>query len=85
MPLNRSLFDRKGNIYDVVAGTFIVVGLTRDNFGSLDKAYIKQFSEHFHDPERFVKVGNQIFVTRIAQNQPKQDNVKQKEHSEPEL
>ncbi len=84
LPLNRALCDDDGKIYDVIAGTFIVSGLTEDNFGSLDKAYIKQFSEHFHDPERFVKVGNQIFVTRIAQNQEKQDHVKQKEHNEPE-
>lgn len=84
MPLNRSLCDEDGKIYDVIAGTFIVSGLTEDNFGSLDQAYIKQFSEHFRNPERFMKIGNQIIVTRMAQNQQKQDHVKQKEHSEPE-
>ena len=35
LPLNRALRDEDGDIYDVVAGTFLVVGLTDDSFGSL--------------------------------------------------
>ena len=35
LPLNRALRDEDGDIYDVVAGTFMVVGLTDDSFGSL--------------------------------------------------
>jgi len=32
---NRALRDDEGNIYDVVAGTFLIVGLGDENFGSL--------------------------------------------------
>lgn len=35
LPLNRALRDEDGDIYDIVAGTFMVVGLTEDSFGSL--------------------------------------------------
>ena len=31
LPLNRALRDEDGDIYDVVAGTFMVVGLTDDS------------------------------------------------------
>ena len=36
LPLNRALRDESGEIYDIVAGTFAIVGLTDDSFGSLD-------------------------------------------------
>ena len=36
LPLNRALRDADGEIYDIVAGTFAIVGLTDDSFGSLD-------------------------------------------------
>lgn len=35
LPLNRALWDDTGEMYDIVAGNLIVVGLTEDNFGSL--------------------------------------------------
>jgi hypothetical protein len=35
MELNRALRTEEGEIYDIVAGTFLVAGLTEDNFGSL--------------------------------------------------
>ena len=36
LPLNRSLRDDEGEIYDVIAGSFIVAGITEDSFCSLD-------------------------------------------------
>ena len=47
MPLNRALRDEDGDIYDVVAGTFMVVGLTDDSFGSLTVEQMQKFSDHF--------------------------------------
>ena len=35
LPLNRAIRDDDGQIYDVVAGSFLVVGLTEESFGSL--------------------------------------------------
>ena len=35
LPLNRSLRDEDGEIYDVVAGTFLVVGLGEESFEGL--------------------------------------------------
>ena len=32
LPLNRALRDDNGEIYDIVAGTFLVTGLTDDSF-----------------------------------------------------
>ena len=47
LPWNRPLFDEEGNVYDVIAGTFLVVGLTEDDFGSLTEEQIKKYTEIF--------------------------------------
>ena len=43
----RPLFDEDGNIYDVIAGTFLVVGLTEDDFGSLTDEQIHRYTDMF--------------------------------------
>lgn len=69
LPLNRALIDDdSGEIYDIVAGTFLVTGLTEDNFGSLNEDQIKKFSERFRHPEAFLQMGNHII--RIIQDVP---------------
>lgn len=65
LPPNRALYDEDGQVYDIVAGQFLVVGLTEDNFGSLTEEQIKKFSDRFHSPEGFMRIGNQILVFPI--------------------
>lgn len=60
LPLNRALRDEDGDIYDIVAGTFMVVGLTEDSFGSLSDQLAEQFMDKFKTPEQFVHVGEKI-------------------------
>lgn len=47
LPWNRPLVDNDGFIYDVIVGTFLVTGLTDDNFGSLSQELIKKYTEYF--------------------------------------
>ena len=47
LPWNRPLFDEDGNLYDIIAGTFLVVGLTEDDFGSLTDEQIRKYTELF--------------------------------------
>lgn len=67
MTPNRALYDEDGRLYDVVAGQFLVVGLTEDNFGSLTDEQIKKYSDRFHTPEGFMRLGGQIIVIPIAE------------------
>lgn len=41
LPLNRALYDDRGQVYDAIAGTFLVVGLTEDDFTSLTPEQIE--------------------------------------------
>ena len=40
--------DDDGDIYDMIAGDFLVGGLGEDDFCSLSPELMKQFEEHFH-------------------------------------
>jgi len=65
LPLNRALRDDNGEIYDVVAGSFLVVGLTDEDFGSLSPDQMKTFEEKFHSPEVFVRMGRGIMAVPL--------------------
>lgn len=60
--LNRSLRTEDGELYDILAGDFLVTGLTEDDFGSLSPELMKQFEEKFHQPEMFVRMGRSIMA-----------------------
>lgn len=55
LPLNRALRDDAGEIYDIIAGTFLVVGLTEEDFCSLSPELIQHFTERFKRPEAFAR------------------------------
>lgn len=65
LPLNRALMDEDGDIYDIIAGTFLVVGLGEEDFCSLSDEYIKKFSERFKRPEKFKERRGKIIMQRI--------------------
>ena len=45
LELNRGLRDENGEIYDIVAGTFLVVGLGEEDFASLSPELIQKYTE----------------------------------------
>jgi len=47
LPWNRPLFDENGDIYDIITGTFLVVGLTEDDFCPLTDELIQKYTEVF--------------------------------------
>ena len=64
-PFNRVLRDEDGDIYDVIAGTFLIVGLSVDNFTSLSDEYVKLFSEKFAVPELFLNMDGRFIVIQM--------------------
>ncbi len=64
-PFNRSLRDEQGNVYDYIAGTFLIVGLGEEDFTSLPPELIAHFSEMFESPEIMLNLGGQIIIVRI--------------------
>ena len=63
--LNRGLRDENGEIYDIVAGTFLVVGLGEEDFASLSPELIQKYTEQFKTPERFMQINGNIVVLPV--------------------
>ena len=57
LPWNRALREENGDIYDIIAGNFLIVGLTEESFGSLSGELLEKYRTLFKYPER-------IYVSR---------------------
>ena len=71
LPLNRALRDEDNNIYDIVAGPFLVVGLGESNFTSLTPALMEKYKKLFQCPEAFMKRGECLTVIPMPEPQVK--------------
>ena len=68
--LNRGLRDEHGEIYDIMAGTFLVVGLSEDSFTSLTPEQVQKYTEHFKQPEQFISLNGQIIALPVEPENP---------------
>ena len=75
LPLNRALRDEDGHVYDIIAGTFLIAGLSEDNFCSLDDVQMEKYSALYKTPELFMRLGNRTLVIP-AEEKPKPDKEK---------
>ena len=48
---NRGLYDEGGNILELIAGTFVVVGLGEENYRSLTEEEAEKYYQEFRKPE----------------------------------
>ena len=71
LDLNRGLRDENGELYDIMAGTFLVVGLGEEDFASLSPELAQKYMEHFRQPEQFISLGGQIIALPV---EPERDN-----------
>ena len=76
LPLNRALRDEHGEAYDVIAGTFLVVGLDEEDFGSLSPDLAEKFEKKFHQPEDFIRLGRRMLVVRVPDEAVRTDEKK---------
>ena len=76
LPLNRALRDESDEVYDVVAGTFLVVGLDEEDFGSLSPNLAEKFEKQFHQPESFIPLGRRMLVVPVPDEAVRTDEKK---------
>ena len=68
LPLNRALRDDHGQIYDVVAGTFLITGLSEDDFASLSPELIAKYEKRFKHPEMFIPFDGKLAVVPVKEH-----------------
>ena len=61
LELNRALYS-KGQVYDIVAGPMLVVGLSDEDFRDLTDEEVEKYTEMYAQPEYFVIVNGRIHV-----------------------
>lgn len=83
LPLNRALRDENGEIYDIVAGNFLIVGLGEENFTDLPDDLISKFKEQFKSPEKFVRIAGKFFA--IKEPVPNESEPQKRSQAEPEI
>lgn len=64
--LNRALRDEEEQIYDVVAGTFLIAGLGKEDFISLTPEQMEHFMQYFQTPEQFRMTNGKILVSPMG-------------------
>ena len=62
MELNRALRDDDGEIYDAIAGPFLIVGLGDEDFTSLSDDLIEKYRDIFAQPEVFIRTNSGFLV-----------------------
>ena len=60
-------------MYDVIAGTFLVVGLGEEDFVSLSPELAQKYEEEFHQPEAFLPLGRRLMVIPVPDESVQND------------
>lgn len=67
LPLNRALRGEDGEVYDIIAGTFFIVGLGEEDLCSLSPELLKKYDKLFHAPELFTHVNGTIVSEKVSE------------------
>lgn len=70
LELNRALYDGRGQVYDVVSGTFVIAGLGDGCFTSLPEDMIEKYAQRFQTIEVYAQVGNRTVMFQVPQYAP---------------
>ena len=73
LPMNRALRDEHGQTYDVLTGSFLVVGLGKEDFASLSPELAQKYEEEFHQPEAFLPLGRRLMVIPVPDESVQND------------
>lgn len=65
LELNRALRDENDKVYDILAGTFLIVGLGEEDFASLSTEHQEKYLKLFEFPEVFLAARGSILAIRI--------------------
>ena len=60
MEPNRTLYDDDNEIYDIIVGPFLVVGIGEDEFIDLTPEQQYKYAETFEPPERFEYINDRL-------------------------
>ncbi len=69
LPLNRALRDEDGDICNIIAGTFVIVGGGRNSYESLTEEMAKKYADAYRTPERIDHVNGKFLVSPMPRGE----------------
>lgn len=60
---NRALRDERGKVYDIICGTFLIVGLGEEDFTDVPEELMQKYLDMYDVHDEFVKIGRTIFLS----------------------
>lgn len=54
MPLNRAIYDKYGNVLDIIAGPAFICGCGGESFSSLSEKQAARYIKQFYLPQNFI-------------------------------
>ena len=71
LELNRGIYDDQGELAEVIAGTFLILGNGEDGFTSLSTEMKEKYTKEFEKPERFYKLAGKIIAQKVEPQKEK--------------
>lgn len=65
---NRGLYNREGNLYDIIAGTFLIVGLAKESFCSLSEEMAAKYMKKYKVPEIMACINGQLGMLPLPES-----------------
>ena len=67
LPLNRSLTDENGVVYDIIAGDFFLcrAPVNSESFESLTHLQVMKYTSRFRYPEKFIGSDEGLFIVQV--------------------
>lgn len=65
---NRALYNGRGQVYDVIAGTFLVAGIDGDKIASLPDDLANKYNRRFQTIEVYAQVGERTVMFQVPQD-----------------
>ena len=66
MEYNRAIRDENGEVREIIAGPFLIVGLGEEDFTSLSEDMVQKYKRMFAQPEVFLQTQSSILILPYA-------------------
>lgn len=76
LPLNRAIYNEQGEVMEIMAGSFLIVGDGVEQFESLSMQMKEKYAKEFEKPEKFYSLAGELIVQKIEP--PKEKDVMKK-------
>ena len=69
MEYNRAIRDENGEVREIIAGPFLIVGLGEEDFTSLPEDMVQKYKRMFAQPEVFLQTQSSILILPYAMDE----------------